>query len=115
MTKLLHSPGAIIPIAIFGVTVAPVVEELVFRGFLQPLLKRDVGTVAAIIAANIPFGILHFSEYGNSWRHVVVITLAGVAFGWMRHASGSTRASALMHAAYNGLFFYALVNAKVRH
>jgi len=112
MTKLLSSPGVAIPVAIFGVTMAPLMEELIFRGFLQPLLVRDIGAVGGIIAANIPFGILHFKEYGNSWRHVVVITLAGVAFGWMKQATGSTRASTLMHAAYNGLFFYALFGAK---
>jgi membrane protease YdiL (CAAX protease family) len=112
MTKLLGSPGAVIPIAIFGVTVAPVVEELLFRGFLQPLFARTLGAALGILAANIPFGVLHYAEYGNSWRHVVVITMAGVAFGCMRHWTGSTRASSLMHAAYNGLFFYALFNVK---
>jgi membrane protease YdiL (CAAX protease family) len=115
MTKLLKDPAAMIPIAVFGVTVAPLVEELMFRGFLQPLLARDIGAVAAIVAANLPFGILHYAEYGNSWRHVVVIGLAGVAFGCMRQATGSTRASALMHAAYNGLFFWVLFSAKLRH
>jgi membrane protease YdiL (CAAX protease family) len=54
------------------------------------------------------FGLLHFPEYGNSWRHALLITAAGAAFGWMRHATGSTKASALMHAAYNALFFAAL-------
>jgi len=108
MTKLLGSPGAVIPIAVFGVTVAPMVEELLFRGFLQPLFARSMGPALGILAANIPFGVLHFAEYGNSWRHVVVITIAGMAFGCMRQWTGSTRASTLMHAAYNGLFFYAL-------
>jgi membrane protease YdiL (CAAX protease family) len=34
--------------------------------------------------------------------------MAGVGFGWMRHVSGSTRAAAIMHAAYNFIFFAAL-------
>jgi membrane protease YdiL (CAAX protease family) len=114
MSKLLGSPGAIVPIAIFGVTVAPVVEELLFRGFLQPLFARTLGAALGIVAANVPFGVLHYAEYGNSWRHVVVITIAGVAFGCMRQWTGSTRASALMHAAYNGLFFYVLFSGKAR-
>jgi membrane protease YdiL (CAAX protease family) len=115
MTKLLQDPAAVIPIAVFGVTVAPVVEELLFRGFLQPLFRRNVGSAAAIVAANIPFGVLHYREYGNSWRHVVVIMFAGIAFGCMRQWTGSTRASSLMHAAYNGLFFYALFGVKGHH
>jgi membrane protease YdiL (CAAX protease family) len=56
----------------------------------------------------IPFGLLHFQEYGNSWRHAVLIAMAGASFGWMRQATGSTRASAIMHASYNALFFFVL-------
>ena len=69
---------------------APVCEELMFRGFLQPLLVRSLGAAAGILATALPFGLLHFQEYGNSWRHVLLISLSGVAFGWMRHATGST-------------------------
>jgi membrane protease YdiL (CAAX protease family) len=112
MTKLLKDPASLIPLAIFGVTIGPLCEELFFRGFVQPLLVRTLGALAGIVVTNVPFGILHYWEYGRSWRHVVVITLAGTAFGWMRHATGSTRASALMHGAYNSLFFYALFASK---
>jgi membrane protease YdiL (CAAX protease family) len=35
------------------------------------------------------------------------VAAAGLAFGWMRQTTGSTKASALMHASYNGLFFVA--------
>jgi membrane protease YdiL (CAAX protease family) len=108
MMDLLKDRTSVILMAIFGITFAPLCEELIFRGFLQPLLVRSLGTAPGILAAAIPFGLLHFSEYGNSWRHVVLISLAGAAFGWMRHATGSTRASAIMHASYNTLGFLAL-------
>jgi membrane protease YdiL (CAAX protease family) len=99
-------------IGVFGVTLGPMAEELAFRGFLQPLLVRSLGVLPGIVVAALPFGLLHFSEYGNSWRHVVLICAAGVAFGWMRHVTGSTRASTLMHSAYNALFFAALWGSK---
>jgi membrane protease YdiL (CAAX protease family) len=108
MTELLQDRTSVILIAIFGITLGPLCEELAFRGFLQPLLVRSLGAVAGILAAAIPFGLLHFQEYGNSWRHALVISLAGAAFGWMRQATGSTKASTIMHAAYNALFFVAL-------
>jgi membrane protease YdiL (CAAX protease family) len=98
----------VILLATFGVTLGPLCEELAFRGFLQPLLVRSLGAVPGILAATIPFGLLHFQEYGNSWRHAVLIALAGASFGWMRHATGSTRAAAIMHASYNALFFFVL-------
>ncbi len=105
MTELMRERSAVILLAVFGTTVGPLCEELAFRGFLQPLLVRTFGAVPGILLAALPFGLLHFQEYGYSWRHVVLISLAGSAFGWMRHVSGSTKAATLMHASYNALFF----------
>jgi uncharacterized protein len=111
LTDLMKGRTALILMAIFGVTVAPVAEELAFRGFLQPLLVRSVGVVPGILLTAIPFGLLHFQEYGNSWSHVALICLAGAAFGAMRQITGSTKAAALMHASYNALFFIAAFSA----
>lgn len=105
MTEMMQDPHALVPVAIFAITLGPVAEELGFRGFLQPLLVRSLGPVPGVIAAAIPFGLLHFQEYGNSWRHALLISLAGAAFGWMRYRTGSTQASTLMHASYNALEF----------
>jgi uncharacterized protein len=107
ITEMLGDPKAMVPMAIFGLTLAPLAEELAFRGFLQPLLVRSLGPVPGVLAAAIPFGLVHFQEYGNSWRHALLISLAGAAFGWMRHRTGSTMASTLMHASYNAVEFLA--------
>jgi membrane protease YdiL (CAAX protease family) len=109
LSKLLADRLSVLLVAFFGVTFGPLCEELIFRGFLQPLLVRSLGTVAGILLASLPFGLLHLPEYGNSWQHGILITLAGAAFGWMRHRTGSTKASTIMHAAYNGTFFIALL------
>ena len=108
MTEMMREPRSLILMAIFGVTLAPICEELAFRGFLQPLLVRSLGVAPGIALAGAAFGMLHFHEYGNSWRHAVVITLAGVSFGAMRQITNSTKASAIMHSAYNGFLFLAL-------
>ena len=105
ITEMLEDPKSVMVVAAFGLTLGPLAEELIFRGFLQPLLVRSFGPPLGIFGAAIPFGILHFQEYGNSWRHALLISLAGAAFGWMRHRTGSTKSSTLMHAAYNGLEF----------
>ena len=109
MTDMLKDPTSLVLVAIFGVTLGPLFEELAFRGFLQPLVVRSLGVTAGVLVAAIPFGLLHYQEYGNSWRHVVLISLAGAAFGAVRQLTGSTKASTLMHASYNALFFIALV------
>lgn len=111
MTELMRDRTSAILMAIFGVTIAPLTEELVFRGFLQPLLVRSLGTIPGIVAAGIPFGLLHYTEYGNSWRHAVLIALAGTAFGWLRHRTGSTQASTIMHASYNAVIFIAVFSS----
>jgi len=109
MTELIQENRlSLILVGIFGVTVGPLAEELAFRGFLQPLLVRSLGVPLGIVLTAIPFGLLHAPEYGYSWRHAALITTAGAAFGWMRHATGSTKAATLMHSAYNALFFAAL-------
>jgi uncharacterized protein len=108
LTDLLRDRTSVILMAAFGVTLGPLFEELVFRGFFQPLVVRSLGAAPGILVVAVPFGLLHFREYGNSWRHALLISAAGAAFGWMRHATGSTRASTLMHASYNALNFVAL-------
>jgi membrane protease YdiL (CAAX protease family) len=116
ITEMLSDPRSLVLVAIFGLTLAPLAEELGFRGFLQPLLVRTLGPVPGVLGAAILFGLLHFQEYGNSWKHALLISLAGAAFGWMRHRTGSTRASALMHASYNALEFVAyFANQKEIH
>lgn len=112
MTDLLENFTSIVLMTVAGVTVGPLSEELAFRGFLQPLLVRSMGPVLGILGAAVPFGLLHFQQYGNSWRHAVLVSAAGAAFGWMRYATGSTLASTVMHAAYNALFFVALFAQK---
>lgn len=109
MKQLLSDKSSILLVAIFGVTLGPVCEEIIFRGFLQPLLVRSWGPAPGILGAAVPFGLLHLQEYSYSWRHGLLITLAGAAFGWMRYRTGSTKAAAIMHASYNFVFFLLLV------
>ena len=103
MTELMSDRASILLLGTFGVTLGPLCEELAFRGFLQPLLVRSVGPVFGILGAAIPFGMLHSLSTGTraSW---VVISAGGWGFGCMRQVTGSTRAAALMHAAYNAFF-----------
>ncbi len=79
----------------------PIFEELVFRGFLYPLFARSMGAWPAIFATAVPFALLHGVQSEWAWQLLVPIGLAGVAFGWVRYKTGSTAASALVHAGYN--------------
>lgn len=93
-------------VALFIVVLAPVVEELVFRGFLQPLAVASAGAQLGIVLVALGFALLHGPTYHWSWQYLVTMALAGVAFGAMRQRSGSTLAAALLHASYNGTMLY---------
>ncbi len=111
--ELLKDRLSLVLVGVSAVTIGPVCEELAFRGFLYPLLARSAGPAVAILGSALPFALLHGQQYAWSWRHVLLITVAGAGFGWMRYRSGSTAASAVMHAAYNGTLFTAyLVQGK---
>lgn len=104
MEKLMDDPMSGPLIALFAVTLGPVCEELAFRGFLLPLVARSFGNVAGIVISAIPFALLHGPQYSWSWRHVLLVMAAGAVFGWIRISTGSTGASTMVHAGYNGMF-----------
>jgi hypothetical protein len=104
--KLLNGdPLSRVAIAVFGVTVGPVIEELLFRGFLQPVFVSAAGVFPGILITSMLFGAVHLAQNANLWQSGVLITIAGFGFGVVRHVSGSTRASAITHIAYNSLPF----------
>jgi hypothetical protein len=102
------NPVASWPLAAVGlvsVGLAPLFEELVFRGFLYPLLAHSLGVWPGILLSAAPFALLHGQQNQWSWQHVAVIAIAGVVFGWVRYRTASTAAAALVHSGYNLMFF----------
>jgi uncharacterized protein len=103
LQDLMNDPASAPYLAIAAVTAAPLFEELFFRGLLQPLLVRDLGVVAGILLSAVPFALLHGPEFAWSWRHVLLIAIAGAGFAVKRHTSGSLGAATVTHAAYNAV------------
>jgi membrane protease YdiL (CAAX protease family) len=99
--EMLENRPSVILFTIFVVILGPLCEELAFRGFLMPLLVRSFGPVTGIVATGILFGSLHGPEYGWHWQQAVLISVAGMVFGWVRFRTGSTAAAAFMHSTYN--------------
>ncbi len=100
-------------LALFGVmaiTIAPLFEELLFRGFLQPLFCRTLGVVAGIALTSLIFGSLHAFQYKFVWQYVAAVSLVGAVLGIVRYRTNSIIPSTVMHACYNsvavvGIFF----------
>jgi len=115
--RLLSNRGTVLEFAILGTTLGPLCEELVFRGFIQPVLVRSVGRAFGILITASVFGLLHLAQNSYIWQTGLLITVAGVAFGWMREVTGSTKASTWMHAGFNSTLFLQLFmqNGKIPH
>jgi membrane protease YdiL (CAAX protease family) len=99
--QMLQNRPTVVLFAIFVVILGPLCEELAFRGFLMPLLVRSFGPATGIIATGILFGSLHGPEYRWQWQQAVLISVAGMVFGWVRFRTGSTAAAVAMHSTYN--------------
>ncbi|HEY2844262.1 MAG TPA: CPBP family intramembrane glutamic endopeptidase [Bryobacteraceae bacterium] len=102
---LIKSRASLAAIILFGVVLAPIFEELMFRGFLLPLLVRSVGPWLGILLTAVPFALLHGTQNQWAWQPVLLIGIAGIAFGYVRYKTGSTTAAFLMHSAYNAMGF----------
>ncbi len=109
MEELLKDRASLLLMGFFAVTLGPLCEELAFRGFLQPLLVSTFGAAAGVALQAVPFAALHGAEYAWSWQQLLVMLLAGAAFGWMRHRTGSTAAAAYMHAGFNCVVFMGIL------
>jgi membrane protease YdiL (CAAX protease family) len=96
------------------VTLGPVLEEILFRGYLFALLLWGIGkarntrwNVVAIPVGALVFAVVHLSQPGASWLQIACITSTGAVYGAIRYISGSSAPAAVAHAAYN-LTLYAV-------
>jgi membrane protease YdiL (CAAX protease family) len=89
-------------LSILSVALAPLMEELFFRGFLYPVLARSFGLPIAVFATALAFALLHGMQLMFSWGPLLVIFLVGLALTVVRARNNSVAACVLVHMAYNG-------------
>ena len=101
-------------LVLLQVTLGPVLEEIVFRGYVFALflwaLTRFGGTrwdSSVVAMAAVLFAVVHVAQPGVSWLQMACITSTGALYGSIRYRSGSAAAAAASHAAYN-LTLYAI-------
>ena len=97
---LRHAQTAVF-LGVTAIAVAPLVEEVVFRGFIFPVLERRWGPVAAVLLTALMFTSLHVSQLWGSWMAVSLILLVGLALSLVRALTGSLLPVYLLHLAYN--------------
>ncbi len=95
-----------------GAVIAPIAEEVLFRGFALTAWRRTVGTRTAIVRSSIVFVLAHVLLVGGD-RFEDAVKLAFVAgavripvafaLGWIFVRTGSLWASIGLHATFNGI------------
>ncbi len=88
--------GAVIAFAL----VAPVGEELFFRGVMLPGLERRYGRAPAVFGSAVLFGALHYHGFVVP---VVYATIAGFALGALASRTGSVVPAIAAHVGNNGI------------
>ena len=76
---------------------APIVEEIVCRGFFTNRLNKIMSFTAAAIISALMFGALHLNI--NQFCYATVL---GLIFAYTNRASGSVFTSMIMHIIFNG-------------
>lgn len=79
--------------------VAPIVEELLFRGILQPALAKASrsGWIAIVLSGGL-FGLTHL-PYADT---IPALSVFGVLLGWLYARTGSLALVIVVHALFNG-------------
>jgi len=90
-----------------AILVAPVLEELIFRGLMQKSLNEKYGLLISIMVPAIIFSIIHIFPVA-----ILSILFSSVIYGLLVYKTQSVHASIIAHAfhnlialIYNSLFF----------
>jgi membrane protease YdiL (CAAX protease family) len=110
--ELVKTPFSMAIMAFLAVLIGPFFEEMVFRGFLQPLFSRSLGTALGILITAFLFGGLHGSEYQWAWQYVAAITVVGIALGVLRQKTNSIIPTTVMHGCFNSVSVVGIVLQK---
>ncbi len=103
--QFFKTPIAAWTLAAFGTLIAPLAEELFFRGLLFPVLLRKIGLASSLVITSFLFSLLHASQLGMAWAPVLILFVVGLALTLVRHLTHSLASSTLLHIGYNAALF----------
>ena len=126
MEDMMKTPLGAWMMLVFGVTVAPMLEELAFRGFLLPGLINSfrwlaqtgtisenaanwIGVPVSIAVTSLGFAMMHSAQVSHAWGPLVLIGTVSVVLCIVRLRTNSVAAGVVVHAAYNFSLFAAVL------
>ena len=85
------------------VLLAPICEEIIFRGWLYGKLRVRLPAIPAMLIVSVLFGIMH-----GQWNVGVTVFAMSLGMCVMREFTGTIWAGVILHMIKNGIAFYAL-------
>ena len=99
-----RDPLALALLLLTAVVLAPLFEEVIFRGTLLPVLAGRVGSGTAVLLSALVFALAHLSI-----GELAPLTVLGIGLGLLRLRGGRLVSCVLMHALWNGVTFLNLL------
>ena len=87
--RLLNTPQAVMAFAIFGVGIAPFLEEMIFRGILFRVLEEIGGSSVTVRTTALLFALLHIQQLLGSYAGMLIIFAVGYVLSDLRERTGS--------------------------
>ena len=100
--------------ALTGMTISPIGEELFFRGIVHSSLANSIGDTRASVFDSLAFALVHISHFGliftnQEWQFLIIPSLiwvismfcVSILFYQYRKKSGSILGSIICHSAFN--------------
>jgi membrane protease YdiL (CAAX protease family) len=107
LKMLVESDSALasVLIVISAVLVAPILEEAIFRGFVQSVMVEAVGEArrwSVVLVASLVFAMIHVnvSTFEN-WQALPGLFVLGIVLGWLYERSGSLWPGIVLHMGFN--------------
>jgi uncharacterized protein len=100
----IHSWPAGILLAVLSLVLAPVVEEILFRGILYPAIKRKGHPRLAFWGTAILFGAIHANLMA-----FLPLTFLAILLTWLYERTGNLLAPVTTHGLFNAINFAALI------
>jgi len=78
--------------------VAPIGEELLFRGYLWAVLRKVLSPMWTLVVTTLAFAMFHLEPV-----HVIGLLPTAVYLGWLRMRTGSVKLCIFVHAINNAM------------
>ena len=91
-------PVALGLVVISTIIIAPIAEELMFRGYLLDSIRKVHGDWIAVVISAMIFGLVHLEPYT-----IGMAAIGGLIYGYVRIRTGSLWPSIIGHMMWNGV------------